>query len=106
MSPILSEDKKVFSVDPTAREMLLKGLDEIGLTEQSIDLVARFEEQDQARRPWVYLSKRLAAQHTLAGQRRDSILVQPQLFQYFCIVGAGLRQIPMQWRLVVAKLDG
>ena len=49
-------EKKVFSVDPTAREMLLEGLDEIGLTEQSIDLVARFEEQDQALRPWVYLS--------------------------------------------------
>ena len=48
-------DKKVFSVDPTARDMLLKGLDEIGLTEQSMDLVVRFEEQDQARRPWVYL---------------------------------------------------
>ena len=48
-------DKKVFSVDPTAREMLLEGLDEIGVTEQSIDLVARFEGQDQARRPWVYL---------------------------------------------------
>ena len=49
-------DKKVFSVDPTARDMLLEGLDEIGLPEQSIDLVARFEEQDQALRPWVYLS--------------------------------------------------
>ena len=49
-------EKKVFSVDPTAREMLLEGLDEIGLTEQAIDLVARFEEQDQALRPWVYLS--------------------------------------------------
>ena len=49
-------NKRVFSVDPTAREMLLEGLDEIGLTEQSIDLVARFEEQDQALRPWVYLS--------------------------------------------------
>ena len=48
-------DQKVFSVDPTARDMLLKGLDEIGLTEQSMDLVVRFEEQDQARRPWVYL---------------------------------------------------
>ena len=48
--------KKVFSVDPTARDMLLKGLDEIGLTEQSMDLVTRFEEQDQARRPWVYLA--------------------------------------------------
>ena len=49
------KEKKVFSVDPTARDMLLKGLDEIGLTEQSMDLVSRFEEQDQARRPWVYL---------------------------------------------------
>ena len=49
------KEKKVFSVDPTARDMLLKGLDEIGLTEQSMDLVTRFEEQDQARRPWVYL---------------------------------------------------
>ena len=49
-------DQKVFSVDPTARDMLLKGLDEIGLTEQSIDLVTRFEEQDQVLRPWVYLS--------------------------------------------------
>ena len=50
------KDKKVFSVDPTARDMLLKGLDEIGLTEQSMDLVSRFEGQDQIRRPWVYLS--------------------------------------------------
>ena len=49
------QDKKAFSVDITARDMLLKGLDEIGLTEQSIDLVTRFEEQDQARRPWVYI---------------------------------------------------
>ncbi len=50
------KEKKVFSVDPTARDMLLKGLDEIGLTEQSMDLVTSFEEQDQARRPWVYLA--------------------------------------------------
>ena len=50
-------NKKVFSVDSTARDMLLNGLDEIGLTEQSMDLVARFEEQDQAHRPWVYLSR-------------------------------------------------
>ena len=51
------KDKKVFSVDPTARDMLLQGLDEIGLTEQSMDLVSRFEEQDQIRRPWVYLAR-------------------------------------------------
>ena len=51
-----ARDKRVFSVDPTARDMLLKGLDEIGLTEQTMDLVAHFEEQDQVRRPWVYLA--------------------------------------------------
>ena len=50
------KDRKVFSVDSTARDMLLNGLDEIGLTEQSMDLVTRFEEQDQALRPWVYLA--------------------------------------------------
>ena len=50
------KDKKVFSVDPAARDMLLKGLDEIGLTEQSMELVSRFEGQDQIRRPWVYLA--------------------------------------------------
>jgi len=49
-------EKKVFSVDATARDMLLEGLDEIGLTEQSMDLVSQFEEQDQARRPWAYLA--------------------------------------------------
>ena len=48
-------DKKVFSVDPTAREMLLEGLDEIGLTEQSIDLVARLGAGSGAG-PWVYLA--------------------------------------------------
>ena len=48
-------DKKIFSVDPTARDMLLKGLDEIGLTEQSLDEITAFEKRDQARRPWVYL---------------------------------------------------
>ena len=50
------QNKRVFSVDPTARDMLLKGLDEIGLTEQTMELVAHFEEQDQVRRPWVYLA--------------------------------------------------
>jgi len=50
------KDRKVFSVDATARDMLLQGFDEIGLTEQSMDLVTRFEEQDHAQRPWVYLA--------------------------------------------------
>ena len=48
-------DAETFSVDPNARDMLLQGLDEIGLTEQSLDEITAFEKRDQARRPWVYL---------------------------------------------------
>jgi len=38
--------------------MLLNGLDEIGLTEQSMDRIAAFEERDRPIRPWVYLEER------------------------------------------------
>ena len=48
-------DAETFSVDPNARDMLLQGLDEIGLTEQSLDEITAFEKRDQKRRPWVYL---------------------------------------------------
>jgi len=51
--PVLS-----FSMDPTIRNMLLNGLDEIGLTEQSMDCIAAFEERDRPIRPWVYLEER------------------------------------------------
>ena len=46
-----------FAIDPTARSMLLEGLDEIGLTEQQSDLIAAFEAADRQRRPWAYLSE-------------------------------------------------
>jgi 3-isopropylmalate/(R)-2-methylmalate dehydratase small subunit len=45
-----------FQIEANAREMLLKGLDEIGLTEQSLDAIAAFEARDRALRPWVYLT--------------------------------------------------
>ena len=48
---------EVFSIDPVARDMLLNGLDEIGLTEQSLDRIDAFEAQDQIKRPWVYLER-------------------------------------------------
>ena len=48
-------DAETFSVDPNARDMLLQGLDEIGLTEQALDEITAFEKRDQKRRPWVYL---------------------------------------------------
>ena len=37
--------------------MLIEGLDEIGLTEQSLNLIEDFEHRDQLRRPWAYLSR-------------------------------------------------
>ena len=46
---------EVFSIDPVAREMLLGGLDEIGMTEQSLDHIDEFEARDRMKRPWVYL---------------------------------------------------
>ncbi len=44
-----------FVIDPLSRTMLLEGLDEIGLTEQSLDSIAAFEASDRKRRSWVYL---------------------------------------------------
>ena len=55
LSPIPIGTRK-FSQSTLPRGRCSGGVDEIGLTEQSIDLVARFEGQDQARRPWVYLA--------------------------------------------------
>jgi 3-isopropylmalate/(R)-2-methylmalate dehydratase small subunit len=49
-------EKDVFKIDPMARLMLIEGLDEIGLTEQSLNLIEDFENHDQLRRPWVYLN--------------------------------------------------
>lgn len=47
-----------FVMDPLGRKMLLEGLDEIGLTEQSLERIATFEEQDRERRPWAHLDGR------------------------------------------------
>jgi 3-isopropylmalate/(R)-2-methylmalate dehydratase small subunit len=44
-----------FVIAPPARLMLLKGLDEIGLTECSLNIIAAFEANDRKRRPWVWL---------------------------------------------------
>lgn len=44
-----------FVMDPLGRKMLLKGLDEIGLTEQSLDRISAFEANDRERRPWAHL---------------------------------------------------
>lgn len=42
-----------FDVDPFKKKCLLEGLDDIGLSMQKIDNVAKFEEGMEAERPWV-----------------------------------------------------
>jgi 3-isopropylmalate/(R)-2-methylmalate dehydratase small subunit len=43
-----------FTVDATRRRQLLAGLDDLGSTLLRLDDIARFQEADRARRPWVY----------------------------------------------------
>lgn len=46
-----------FEIDAQAKTMLLKGLDEIGLTEQFEPEIDAFERLDRQRRPWIYLAE-------------------------------------------------
>lgn len=43
-----------FAIDPAARQMLLQGLDAIGLTLQSAANIQNFVQTDRQRRPWAY----------------------------------------------------
>ena len=43
-----------FAIDPAARQMLLQGLDAIGLTLQSAASIQNFVQADRQRRPWAY----------------------------------------------------
>ncbi|WP_374298118.1 3-isopropylmalate dehydratase small subunit [Sphingomonas sp.] len=52
------QDRFEFSLDPFRRECLIHGLDEIGLTLERGDAIARYEGKIDASRPWV--SRRVA----------------------------------------------
>jgi 3-isopropylmalate/(R)-2-methylmalate dehydratase small subunit len=43
-----------FSLDGTKRNNLLKGLDDIGITLQSVDKITSFEEKQKQAQPWLY----------------------------------------------------
>lgn len=43
-----------FEVPELQREMLLEGLDAVGLTLRHADLIAEFQKSDRDRRPWIY----------------------------------------------------
>ncbi|MFT3977905.1 MAG: 3-isopropylmalate dehydratase small subunit [Sphingomonas bacterium] len=47
------QDRLQFSLDPFRRECLMHGLDEIGLTLERDDAIARYEGEIDASRPWV-----------------------------------------------------
>ena len=55
-SLVLAPDgsETAFSIDALRREALLQGLDDIALTMKRADEIARFQDADRARRPWVY----------------------------------------------------
>jgi 3-isopropylmalate/(R)-2-methylmalate dehydratase small subunit len=44
-----------FSIAPADREMLLEGLDPIGVTMKRDDEILAFQARDRLRRPWIYL---------------------------------------------------
>jgi 3-isopropylmalate/(R)-2-methylmalate dehydratase small subunit len=44
-----------FSISPADKEMLLEGLDPIGVTLKREPQIAAFEAKDRERRPWVYI---------------------------------------------------
>ena len=46
--------KVAFSVDPGRRQMLLEGLDEVGMTLKRESEIAAFRARDRAERPWIY----------------------------------------------------
>ena len=45
-----------FDVEPQAREMLLEGLDSVGMALKNRSAIEAFIERDAAARPWIYLS--------------------------------------------------
>jgi len=48
-------DKHAFEIALADKEMLIEGLDPIGLTLKRDDAILTFRERDKAERPWVYL---------------------------------------------------
>ncbi len=52
---LLADAPRRFAIDEEAREMLLHGLDPIGLTLRQTDKIAAFRAADARIRPWAYL---------------------------------------------------
>lgn len=48
-------DRHSFDIAPADKEMLVEGLDPIGLTLKSDEAILAFQDNDKTERPWVYL---------------------------------------------------
>jgi 3-isopropylmalate/(R)-2-methylmalate dehydratase small subunit len=59
---IADSDPIPFQIDELRRESLLEGLDAIGLTMRDEPLIAKWQEADRGRRPWVWSSVREAGE--------------------------------------------
>ena len=46
--------KVVFSIDTYHKDMLLHGLDEVGMTLRHQGAIMAFQKDDMQRRPWIY----------------------------------------------------
>ena len=49
-----------FAIDPQRREMLLDGLDQIGVTRRREAEIAAFQARDRRERPWIYVQRQVA----------------------------------------------
>lgn len=58
-----------FTLDPIRREMLLEGLDELGLTLRRADEIAAWQRADAARRPWMIPPRPESAPTILEGKQ-------------------------------------
>lgn len=52
-----------FEIDPSRRQALLQGLDELGQTLRLLDDIAAFQRRDRAARPWVWDTPTRAQEH-------------------------------------------
>ena len=66
-----------FDIDPSRRQALLEGLDELGQTLLSLPDIVAFQEQDRDRRPWMWetVERPREAQKTILKPPKTSLVI-------------------------------
>jgi 3-isopropylmalate/(R)-2-methylmalate dehydratase small subunit len=52
---VWGDEEFAFEIDALKKNMLLEGLDEIGMTLARGEEITAFQQQDRTRRPWIYV---------------------------------------------------